>query len=80
MAGLGADADDYLAKPFNSSELRARIRAGERMLGLQEQLREESRRSTELALTDELTGVLNRRAVLGRLEEVLGNSERLTRL
>jgi PleD family two-component response regulator len=50
------------------------------MLGLQEQLREESRRSTELALTDELTGVLNRRAVLGRLEEVLGNSERLTRL
>lgn len=76
VAGLDAGADDYLAKPFNSSELHARIRAGERMVRLHEHLREESRRSAELALTDELTGALNRRAALRRLEEEISRSAR----
>ena len=32
MAALDAGADDYLAKPFDPDELRARIRVGERIL------------------------------------------------
>jgi sigma-B regulation protein RsbU (phosphoserine phosphatase) len=34
VKGLDAGADDYIRKPFEWDELRARIRAGERILGL----------------------------------------------
>jgi sigma-B regulation protein RsbU (phosphoserine phosphatase) len=36
--GLEAGADDFLAKPVAGSELRARLRAGERMLAMQAEL------------------------------------------
>lgn len=38
VAGLEAGADDYIAKPFEWAELQARIKAGERVLRLQENL------------------------------------------
>lgn len=43
--GLGAGADDFIPKPFNAAELRARANVGLRMLALQESL---ARRVTEL--------------------------------
>ena len=38
VAGLDAGADDYLVKPFDPAELRARIKAGIRILDLQARL------------------------------------------
>jgi CheY-like chemotaxis protein len=44
-SGLDAGADDFIAKPFNETELRARLRAGERHVRLQQEL---GRRITEV--------------------------------
>lgn len=41
--GLDAGADDFLIKPVNSDELRARIAAGARILGMQRELSEKNR-------------------------------------
>ena len=38
MAGLKAGADDYVIKPFDSEELRARVAVGERVINLQNAL------------------------------------------
>ncbi len=67
IAGLGAGADDYVAKPFDSHELQMRLKVGERILHLQEQLQ-------KAALYDSLTNLLNRKAVIERLESELSRS------
>ncbi len=63
VKGLEAGADDYLTKPFHADELVARVRAGRRIVELQRELEAKSRWLEQLALTDALTGLPNRRAI-----------------
>jgi sigma-B regulation protein RsbU (phosphoserine phosphatase) len=42
-SGLDAGADDFLAKPVSADELRARLKAGERILGMQRELTDKNR-------------------------------------
>lgn len=59
VAGLDAGADEYLVKPVHPIELRARIRAGERMIDLQQRLADRVRElETALAKVNKLTGLL----------------------
>jgi two-component system, cell cycle response regulator len=64
IKGFSAGADDYLTKPFDEDELLARIRVGMRLVDLQRQIETKNRLLEELALTDPLTGLPNRRAVV----------------
>ncbi|MFN4157046.1 MAG: PP2C family protein-serine/threonine phosphatase [Gemmobacter sp.] len=41
--GLDGGADDFLSKPVNPGELRARLRAGERIIGMQAELLDKNR-------------------------------------
>ncbi|MCE8472130.1 response regulator, partial [Rhodovulum sulfidophilum] len=45
--GLDVGADEFLTKPVNSSELRARIASGERILRMEHQLRDKNRQLTD---------------------------------
>ena len=63
IKGLAAGADDYLTKPFHSGELLARVAVGRRIVELHRQIQGKNRLLEELALTDSLTGLPNRRAI-----------------
>jgi two-component system, cell cycle response regulator len=62
VEGLEAGADDYLSKPFDAAELRARIEVGRRIVDLQANLIETRDALSHLATHDSLTSTLNRRA------------------
>jgi two-component system, cell cycle response regulator len=67
--GLNSGADDYLTKPFDIGELRARLRAGKRIISLQQQLIQAREALRFEATHDALTGVWSRGATL----HLLGN-------
>lgn len=69
LDGLEAGADDFLAKPVDPAELKARLNTGRRILSLQEQLR-------DMATRDSLTGLFNRAAILAALDRELARSQR----
>ena len=71
VEGLDAGADEYLTKPCNVDELKARLRTGERILQLEDKLvsaREEMRFK---ATHDALTSLWNRGRILEALDEAL---------
>ena len=83
VAGLEAGANDYLAKPFNPGEMRARVEVGRRMFELQaalsakiEALYRAEDEIKSLAFTDPLTRLPNRRLLDDRLRQTLAASGR----
>ena len=76
VTGLEAGANDYLGKPFDHDELRARVDVGRRFIELNQQLLETQRILELQARTDPLTGSMNRRAILERLGEEMARAER----
>jgi two-component system cell cycle response regulator len=72
--GFDLGANEYLIRPVERNELLARARTQVRRKRLQERLRENHRRSLSLALTDELTGLYNRRYMLAHLNELLARA------
>lgn len=66
---LDAGADDFIRKPVNMTELRARLRAASRLVRMQKQFK-------RLAETDSLTGSSNRRAFMQYLEMEVERSSR----
>ncbi|WP_149536991.1 PleD family two-component system response regulator [Siccirubricoccus phaeus] len=71
LRGFELGANDHVLRPVDANELRARSRNQIRRKRYQEMLREELDRSLQLAVTDTLTGLRNRRYVLRHLEGVL---------
>jgi two-component system cell cycle response regulator len=76
IEGLEAGADDYITKPFDLDELKARLRAGKRILDLQEQLVSAREQLRVQATHDSLTGFLNRFAILEALNREVTRSAR----
>jgi diguanylate cyclase (GGDEF)-like protein len=63
VTGLKSGADDYLCKPVDHAELEFRLRAGCRIVNLQENLFEACRALKQQATHDQLTDLWNRRAI-----------------
>jgi len=72
VMGLEAGADEYISKPYDNGELRARVNAGRRMITLQNELREREKLQGVLEMAGAICHELNQ-----PLQTVSGFSELL---
>jgi len=72
--GLELGANDYIMRPIDRNELLARARSQVRQKRYQDRLIANYSASLSMALTDVLTGLFNRRYVMGHLERLLTRS------
>ncbi len=76
VAGLESGADDYLTKPFDPEELKARLRTGMRILDLEDRLIEAREGMRFQATHDALTCLWNRGVIMDLLGRELTRSRR----
>ncbi len=76
VAGLDAGADDYLIKPIEDIELKARLATGRRIVQLEQRLRAANDENLRQSVTDSLTGVYNRRYLMDQLPRELERAAR----
>lgn len=76
VKGLESGADDYLTKPFDPEELKARLRTGMRILDLEDRLVEAREEMRFKATHDGLTSLWNRGVILELLKRELSRSHR----
>ncbi len=76
VCGLESGADDYLVKPFDPEELKARLRSGLRILQLEDNLLEAREEMRYKATHDSLTSLLNRGMIVDLLARELTRARR----
>jgi len=76
VTGMEAGADDYITKPFKHNELRLRLRAGRRIIELQNELLAARDTFRTKASHDSLTGLWNHEEILHILAQELSRAER----
>lgn len=74
--GFDAGVDDYITKPFDTHELRARLQTGKRIIDLQNQLLDSQKKLHEIATHDTLTRLINRYEILSVLTDEFHRSLR----
>ena len=71
--------NDYLTRPIDKNELVARVRTQLRKKGYADRLRHNVQLSLEMAITDQLTGLHNRRYMSRHLDTLIASAERAER-
>jgi len=78
LRALDSGLDDFLTKSSTDSEIVAKLRSAARRLTMERRLQDENEELQTLALTDELTGVANRRALFREADAILSSGRGLT--